>query len=224
MKRRMRFATFWVSSIIFMLPAVVLADLPRPIPAAAVDLSGLLHAFAKAPGLFARFHEEKHIALLTQPLLSSGQIFYAPQGLLARHTLKPELNVLVVEPNRVRAFDGKHWENMDLNGKPVVRLFVESFVRILQGDAEALRKLYDLDFKSDPKTPGRWTLRLKPKIAPLNKVIERMELRGAGLVLQQMQVFEVGGDDTLTEFRDVDLKRSYTDAEKTKWFYQPAGK
>lgn len=113
---------------------------------------------------------------------------------------------------------------MDLTGKPVVRLFVESFVRILQGDAEALRKLYDLEFKIDSKQPARWTLRLKPKIAPMNKVIDRMELRGNGLVLQQMQVFEVGGDDTLTEFRDVDLNRRYTDAEKTKWFYQPAGK
>ena len=205
---------------------VAVAPAPKPAAAAprpaapAVDLSGLLKAFAQAPGVYAQFVERKQMALLAAPLESSGMLYFAAPGLLARHTLAPEPGVLVVEPNQVRMFDGKHWEVMDLRGKPVVRLFVESFVRILQGDETALRQLYTIDFKNEPGMPSRWLLTLRPKVAPMDKLIDRLDLHGDGLVMDRMRIIEVGGDETTTSFQRVDIARQYTAAEKAKFFFQ----
>lgn len=196
------------------------AALPPQKPIEAANLPGLLKAFAQSPGVYAQFTEKKHMALLAAPLESAGTLAFTPPGLLARHTTAPETSVLIVEPSRVRMFDGKRWEAMELESKPVVRLFVESFVRILQGDEVALRRLYSIDFKTETAVPSRWTLILKPRIAPMDKLIDRLELHGDKLVMDRMRIVEVGGDETVTEFRAVDPARRYSDAEKAKFFFQ----
>lgn len=159
--------------------------------------------------------------LLAAPLVSSGVLYYSQPGQLARHTLQPEAAVLVVDPRQVRMFDGKRWEVIDLASKPVVRQFVESFVRILQGDAGALDKLYAMNFKLEPG--AGWSLSLKPRQAPMDKLIASMVLRGDGLALQTMKIVEAGGDETVTEFSAVQTARVFTETEKQK-FFPPAAR
>lgn len=191
-------------------------------PSPALDLPTLLRAFAQSPGLSARFTERKHMALLAEPLESAGHLYFTPPGLLARHTVTPEPAVLLIEPKQIRMFDGTRWETLDLGGKPVVRLFVESFVRILQGDAAALERLYVLDFKADVQNRAAWTLVLRPKVAPMDKFIDRLELHGQRVVLDRMRIVEKGGDETVTQFHDVDPARRFTPAEKARFFFQQA--
>ncbi len=196
------------------------APQPPPKPVEAANLPSLLKAFAGSPGVYAQFTEKKFMALLAAPLESAGTLYFTPPGLLARHTAQPEASVLLIEPQKVRMFDGKHWESIELESKPVVRLFVESFVRILQGDEAALRRLYGIDFKTEAAVPSRWTLILKPKIAPMDKLIDRLELHGDKLVMDRMRIVEVGGDETVTSFSHVDTGRRYSEAEKGKFFFQ----
>jgi len=126
---------------------------------------------------------------------------------------------VVVDAKQVRMWDGKRWEVLDFAKQPLVRGFVDSFVRILQGDGPALERLYAMQFAALPQ--GGWTLTLRPKQAPLNQVIETMVLTGQGLVVQTMSMVEKGGDETLTTFTAVDTARRFSDAEKTKYFPQP---
>ena len=195
----------------------------QPGSAKPVTLPNLLQAFAQSPGVMAQFTEQKRIALLSAPLTSSGTLYYAQPGMLARHTTAPEPSILIVDPTQVRMFDGKRWEVIGLDAKPVVRLFVESFVRILQGDSVALQKLYTIDFKTLPASPGAWLLVLKPKIAPMDKLIDRLEVSGQQLVLNRLRIVEAGGDETVTDFHHVDPARRFTAAEKAK-FFPPASK
>jgi len=47
------------------------------------ELAALLARFAKAPGIYARFREEKHLAMLQVPLVNEGTIHFTPPGRLA---------------------------------------------------------------------------------------------------------------------------------------------
>ncbi len=208
--------------LVLLAPAALAADKAPPVkPPSAWDLNQLLQAFARSPGLSARFIESKHMALLAAPLESAGMIYYAAPGVLARHVERPEKSLLVVDKDQVRIWDGARWEIVDLAGKPVVRMFVDSFVRILQGDLAALQKMYGVTFASDAATPNRWTLTLRPRVAPMNQLIERLELRGDRLVVSELKIVENGGDETRTLFFDVQPARTFSQGDKARFFPAP---
>jgi outer membrane lipoprotein-sorting protein len=190
-----------------------------PAQSEVADLPMLLRLLAQMPGMQAQFSEKKTMALLAAPLVTTGALYYTQPGVLARHTLTPAPSVVVVDAKQVRMWDGKRWEVLDFAKQPVVRGFVDSFVRILQGDAAALDKLYGMQFAALPE--GRWTLTLRPKMAPMNQIIESMTLSGQRLVVVSMRMVEKGGDETVTTFSAVDTARRFADAEKTKYFPQP---
>ena len=62
---------------------------------------------------------------------------------------------------------------------------------------------------------------LTPRVAPMDKLIKELELRGRGLNLNELDVREASGDWTRTSFSDVDLNRRYTPAEQAKFFTLP---
>ncbi len=68
----------------------------------------------------------------------------------------------------------------------------------------------------------RWSLRLRPRVAPMTQVIERIEIEGHEVVLETMRIVEVGGDETLTTFSAVDPQRRFTDQELAALFSLPA--
>lgn len=181
-------------------------------------LPSLLAAFKAAPGVEARFVETKNIAMLAAPLVSEGVIYYTPPGMLARYTEKPTAGFVIIDPKRVRMGDDARSETIDLGSKPQVRVFVESFVTLLSGDAAALQKTYRVDFAAVPDKADGWRLKLTPKVAPLDKVIATITLAGQGIVLSEMRVLEKGGDETVTTFVRVDTKRAFTNDEKAKYF------
>lgn len=175
----------------------------------------LLAELAKKPGVYAHFSEKKTMAMLVAPLESSGELYYAAPNLLARYTQKPENNVVVLESHRVRFYDGKTWQTVDYANKPVVKELAESLLGILRGDVNGLEKLYRLEWSQKGQT---WTLVLRPKLAPMNQLVERLELQGQGLVIAQLRVVEAGGDETLTTYTQVDTARVYTAADRKRIF------
>ncbi len=189
---------------------------PPPLPPQTV--AQLLAALAKSPGVYARYAEKKSIALLAAPLESEGELFYAAPGLLARYTRKPEPSIVVLDPQRLRMHDGKSWQTLDFANKPLIRQFAESFVNLLRGDLAKLEQQYRLDWTPPTQQDPRWRLVLRPRQAPLDQLIARMELHGQGLVIREMRVLEVGGDETVTAYSAVDPARVYGPAERMRVF------
>src|SRR5690606_32504920 len=137
---------------------------------------------------------------------------------LARHTTRPAPSVVVIDGAAIRLADGAGREEISLDKSPAVRLFVDSFVKIFAGDREALAAMYTMDLKAEGQ---RWTLRLKPRVAPLDRVIERVEITGEGVVIATMRVVEIGGDEALTTFSAVDTRRSFSAKEQAALFSLP---
>ena len=192
------------------------AEPPAEAPKGAPTLEQLLVAFKASPGLEARFTEKRVMALLAAPLTSEGVLYFSPPGLLARHVTKPTVSFQVIEPHRVRFGDNSKIETIDLAQRPQVKSFVETFVSILAGDKAALERSYEVRFAALPE--GRWRLTLVPRLAPVDKVIATVTLEGQGIVVSQMRLLEVEGDETLTTFTQVDAARRFTEAELDRAF------
>jgi len=183
---------------------------------APVDIDALLAGMAKAPGLYARFRETKHITLLQQPLVSEGSIHFAPPSRFARVTEKPIASTLIVDGNQLQFGNADGQESMNLGTNPVAKLFADAFVMLLSGNRAGLERIFKM--QRTPKAGGEWSLVLTPRVAPMDKMIKNMELHGRGLNLDQLDVHETSGDWTETHFTNVDLKRRYTAAEQARIF------
>lgn len=184
-------------------------------------MTALLARFAKAPGIFARYREEKHLAMLQAPLTSEGTIHFTPPGRLARHTLKPIRSTLLIDDDKVQFGGAEGAESMDLGTNPVARAFVDSFVMLLAGNRPGLERYFTIHFTSlhGPKLPaGAWHLALVPRTSPMDKVIKEIALDGAGLTISTMVVRESSGDWTSTVFLDVDIAHKYDAAEQARVF------
>jgi len=194
--------------------AVLCAASARAAPAP-VTLDGLLVQFRAIPGLSAHFREEKKLAILSAPLLSEGTVHFAPPGRLARHTTAPAPSTLLIDGDRLTFGDGKESESIPLEGNPVVRLFVDSFLKLLVGDKAALERIFAIELRA---RTGGWELRLKPKVAPMTQVLDSIVIQGSGVVLSKMTISELTSDETVTVFDQVDPSRRYSAEELARVF------
>jgi hypothetical protein len=182
-------------------------------------LDQLLAEWKRAPGLYARFREEKHLAMLDAPLLTEGTIHFAPPARLARRAESPIASVLLIDGDKLRYGDAEGGQSVDLATNPVARLFVDSFVKLLAGDREGLERLFRVTLAA--RAGGGWRMTLAPRVAPMDKVIKELVLDGDGLVVRTLDVRETSGDWTHTVFSDVDVARRYTPAELGRLFRLP---
>ena len=199
--------------------AVVLCATGAGAAPKAISLDGLLAQFHAIPGLEAHFREEKHLTLLDAPLLSEGTIYFAPPGRLSRQTTAPTASTLLIDGDRLAFFDGQQTETIPLDGNPVVRMFVDSFLKLLVGDRAALERIFTVDLH--PRAAG-WELRLKPKLAPMTQLIDSIVMQGSGVILSKMTILEKTGDETVTAFDKVDPARHFSAAELARLFSLPA--
>jgi len=191
-------------------------------PAAGVSLEELLGRFRRAPGLFARFTEEKHLAMLDSPIVTKGTIHFVPPRRLARRAESPIASTLIIDGDKVQMGDGSGGQELDLGTNPVARMFVDSFVKLLAGDQAGLERIFKIQLSPRPK--DGWQLVLVPRLPPMDKLIKDLTVRGEGLMVRELDVRESNGDWTHTTFTEVDVNRRYTPAELGQIFRMPGSK
>jgi outer membrane lipoprotein-sorting protein len=183
------------------LALVLLAALPVPAPALAqstATVDSVLGRFARIEGLTLSFREEKHIALLSMPLVTEGTLAYARPGRLAR---RAGGQIVLIDGSALRMSDGGREQHIDLTSQPIVRSFVDSFRAFLAGDRAALERSYTIAFAH---TDADWTITLTPRAAPLTQFMTSIVFHGAGDALTRMTMTETSGDTTTTTFSSVD--------------------
>lgn len=159
------------------------------------------------------------MALLAMPLVNEGVLYFQPPGRLVRHTTAPAPSSVLIDRERLTFGDARGVEAIQLEGNPALALFVASFVKIFAGDREALVSMYAMEVRPWPEGGADgWALQLRPKVAPIDKILERIEIHGSGVVVHRMRVVELGGDETITTFTEVDTARRFSDAELAELF------
>lgn len=188
-----------------------------PAPRTADELFAQLQELT---GFEAVFHEEKQISLLAAPVVHDGKLYYLRPGYLTRVVEAPQRAVTMIRPGRIEVRKEGTVERIDLTARPDIRVFVESFVRVVAGDAEALERVYALVFNA--LDAGEWTLELIPRGEPLSVMIRQVTLRGVGPQIESIRIDEPNGDFSVIRISDVQPQRVFTPEERLRWFGLPA--
>jgi outer membrane lipoprotein-sorting protein len=176
----------------------------------------LLKRFASIPGLFTKYREEKFISLLVKPLVSEGEIFFYPPNNLARYVQSPEKSVVIIRGDKLKMTDSSGSHELDLSEQPVLRLVIDTFIRVLSGDIDALSRVYRIRFSG--QATGAWQVYLEPIVPTLSRYLRQVFLEGNELIVSRMEITETNGDRTVTRFFDVDVSRRYSNSERERLF------
>ena len=142
------------------------------------------------------FTEVQQLAILDQPLHSSGELLYEAPDRLEKRTLEPRREDLVLEHGTLSVERGHHHHSVSLRDFPQAVPFVESLRATLAGDRAALARYFAVHFSG---TLGRWTLELTPTDATLKRSVERILITGETDRIRTVQIRQSDGDtSTLT--------------------------
>jgi len=185
--------------------AAVATSIGLPTPARAEEeraptLESVMQALARSGGVEAHFRESRQLTILSEPINSSGILYFLPPDWLARHVTEPGAAKVIVRDDRVSFQDETGIQTLELGSSEVARAMVGNVIVLMRGDLDALRRQYDVAFSA---SGDLWTLDLEPRDRVVRQLIERLEVNGSDNRLVRMATIETSGDVTLTEFADV---------------------
>ena len=186
-------------------------------PASTSSLRSLFQAFASMPGLEATFREEKQLAVLTEPIVNHGVLYFLRPGHLVRRVTRPTFSEVHVSPGKLRTKDEEGVRDVDLHSHAGARALAESMLWIVSGDQASLERSYELRYQERAKSK-EWELTLKPKAAPLSQLVRQMRVRGVNKTVREVVVFETNGNRTLTRILKANPRRRYSPAERRTLF------
>ncbi|MGZ5038301.1 MAG: LolA family protein [Usitatibacter sp.] len=159
--------------------------------AAEFDVASLFASIARDRPGRASFHETKFLALLDQPLESSGELVFVPPDRLEKRTLKPRPETVTVDRERMVLERGGKRHSLVLREQPQVAVLVESMRATLAGDLASLTRAYSVALEG---TPAGWRLVLRPLDPGLASLVERVEIGGAKAQVSKVEIFQADGD------------------------------
>lgn len=158
-------------------------------------LPAVMRALAATPAVEAAFREEKNLALLQEPLITQGVLYYRAPAYLRKQTLEPypeefqaDGDWLTIEtPEQGR-------RDFNLTGYPQLQPFVEAIRATQAGDRATLERHYQLEFQG---TLADWLLRLTPRDRQAAKFITVIVIRGQRAWIASVEILEPDGDRSL---------------------------
>ena len=180
--------------------AFVLALLGGPaVPAAetaasAPELDQLMQLLAQRRHGHVSFTEVQRLAMLDQPLHSSGELLYDAPDRLEKRTLQPKPEDLILEHGTLIMQRGSRRRVLSLHDYPQAVPFVESIRATLAGDRKALEQYFALQFSG---TLESWTLELTPRDAAVAHSVERIRIAGERDAVGTVEIRQRDGDSSL---------------------------
>jgi hypothetical protein len=148
------------------------------------------------------FVEQHFLAMLKQPIESSGELRYDAPDRLEKRTLKPHAETLVLTGGVLTVERGNSRRVMDLHSYPQVLPFVESIRATLAGDRGSLERLFHLDFAG---TVSRWTMTLVPLESKVKQSVSQVRIDGIRDQLLKVEIRQPDGDRSLMTLRPATL-------------------
>jgi len=162
--------------------------------AAPLSISQLMASLAQHPQGAATFSEKKFIAMLDEPVVSSGELLFIAPARLEKRTLKPKPETMVLDGDTLTLQRGQRTRTLQLKDYPEVAGMIESIRATLAGDRQALERVYHLALDGSAE---RWTLVLTPLDPKVGAVIARIRMEGVKDVVRSVEILQADGDSSL---------------------------
>lgn len=185
---------FSLRAIRHVLVALAVMLIPAISHAAGWDIDQLMRGLAQARSGHASFVEKKFIAMLDQPVESSGELFYSAPDHLEKRTLKPKPETMLVDGGTLIIERGRKKHRLQLQDYPELAAFLDSIRGTLAGDRKALERNYRLDLDGNAE---RWTLQLLPVDEKMQAVVQRIRISGVRDAVRSIEITQADGDSSL---------------------------
>ncbi|MBI3514266.1 MAG: outer membrane lipoprotein carrier protein LolA [Proteobacteria bacterium] len=164
-----------------------------PAAAEAWGVAQLMAGFQAVKSSRAHFVERRHLAMLSEPLRSTGTLAYTAPDKLEKVTLSPRPERLAIDGDRVTIDQGPDGirNSFALSARPEIGAFIESIRGMLAGDRPALERYYTLGLEG---AAASWTVRLEPKDPALKQLVSSIRITGAAASIHTVETQESGGD------------------------------
>jgi hypothetical protein len=165
----------------------------------------------------AEFTQEKHLRILSRPLVSQGRFYFTAPGSLRWEYISPVRSILMMHNGRVKSYiEGRHGLVEDTSAKEqVMGIVIQEITSWLSG-----RFHDDPNFEAELFTDAQDKIVLMPKEASFSNIIRNIELvisRKEGAI-KAVRISESADSYTLIRFtgirhnKDID-ERLYREAE-----------
>ena len=162
--------------------------------AAPLSVGQLMARLAQHPQGAATFTETKYLAILDQPVESSGELRFIAPARLEKRTLKPRPEFMVLDGDTLTLERGRRKHVLQLKDYPEVAGMIESIRATLAGDRQALERVYQLALEGGIEN---WTLVLTPLDPKVGAVIARIRMEGVRDVVRSVEILQADGDRSL---------------------------
>jgi len=159
--------------------------------AAGFDVAALMALLKSSHPGRATYHETKYIAVLDQPVETSGTLSFTPPDHLEKRSEGLNAETLVADRDTIVIQRGGRKQALSLAQYPEIGVFIESIRGTLAGDRAPLEKAYTLSLAGDA---SRWTLALVPRDEALQRIVKRIEIEGAQGQVGRVEIQQADGD------------------------------
>lgn len=166
------------------------------LPAAALDLPGLMGLLGQRQSGEANFTEQRFVQGLDAPLESSGVLSFVAPDRLMRRTLKPRAEAMAVEGNTVTLSRNGRSRSFALDAAPEMVALIEAIRGTLTGNAATLTKYFRTRVDG---TAERWTLALTPIEPQLATAVRAVTIGGQGGDVRSVELLLAGGDRSVMQ-------------------------
>jgi hypothetical protein len=147
----------------------------------------------------ARFRQERHLVVLSRPLLSEGEVTLERERRLKWTQAVPYPVTVSITPEAIREeIPGRPARTITPRDNPLMTSVAQAYLALLEGDVGHLETLFSAHLS---QSDGRWSLTLVPRRAVLARVISRIRVHG-GDVIREIRIDEQSGDWTRIELFD----------------------
>ncbi|MCK9259103.1 MAG: LolA-related protein [Azoarcus sp.] len=159
--------------------------------AAGWDVAALMKTLAGNGGGKVRFVETRHLAILDQPLSTTGELVYRAPARLERHTETPVRESMVLDGDTLTLTREGKTHSLRLRDYPEVAALIESIRATLAGDRKTLERSYALSLSG---TAEQWSLDLLPSDPAVAKVVLRISIGGSRGEVRTVDILQADGD------------------------------
>jgi outer membrane lipoprotein-sorting protein len=169
-----------------------------------LTVSQLMQALASHRAGRATFTETTYLAILKQPLESSGELSFTAPDYLQKLTLAPKREVLTLRGDEINIEHKARKQVLRVSDYPQIAALIDSIRATLMGDRVALENTYQLTLSG---SEINWHLVLMPKVEGANGV-RQISIDGNAGSVTGIEIVQADGDRSVMRIANIALDAS----------------